>query len=123
MNSELSDKHGTHFTLELKDHLWRMYKEGQISADHTAREVFDQMLDSLAEWLAQQPTSVSATRLPNGDEFLKKLPPPELFALLDKAGYAPTLAHPACFKDFSYLTFTRLLLDEYVRRADRTTRT
>jgi hypothetical protein len=42
---------GGKFTDDLKYHLWRMYQDGRGSADHTAREVFDQMLDSLAKWL------------------------------------------------------------------------
>lgn len=45
------------FSAALKNHLWRMYQEGQGSADHTAREVFYQMLDSLAQWLGQQPAN------------------------------------------------------------------
>lgn len=55
------------FGLELKDHLWRMYREGQISADHTAREVFDQMLDSLSQWLEQQPAAPSSAIEPPGN--------------------------------------------------------
>ena len=43
------------FSTELKDHLWNMYILGKVSADHTAREVFDQMLDSLSQWLASRP--------------------------------------------------------------------
>lgn len=33
------------------DHCWRMYKVGQISADHTAKQVFDETLQSFADWL------------------------------------------------------------------------
>ena len=40
---------GPHFSDTLKNHLWRMYQEGNGSADHTDREVFYEMLDSLAD--------------------------------------------------------------------------
>lgn len=38
-------------TQDVLDHCWKMYQEGTISADHTAREVFDQTLQSFARWL------------------------------------------------------------------------
>lgn len=33
-------------------HCWKMYQQGQISADHTAKEVFGEVLESFAKWLA-----------------------------------------------------------------------
>ena len=38
----------------IADQLWRMYKEGQISADHTAKQVFIQTLESFATWRHQK---------------------------------------------------------------------
>ncbi len=38
-------------TQDVLDHCWKMYQEGQISADHTSKEVFEQTLQSFAKWL------------------------------------------------------------------------
>jgi hypothetical protein len=34
----------------LVDHLWKMYLQGQASADHTHKQVFAEMLESFAAW-------------------------------------------------------------------------
>ncbi len=61
---------GEHFSDNLKSHLWKMYQEGQASADHTARQVFYEMLDSLAESIPAERdgTPVSATEAKQVDE-------------------------------------------------------
>lgn len=40
---------------EVKNHCWEAYKKGQISADHTAKQVFEEVLQNLANWLCLQP--------------------------------------------------------------------
>jgi hypothetical protein len=39
---------------EVIDHCWKMYQEGQGSADHTDKEVFAQTLQSFAKWLKEE---------------------------------------------------------------------
>lgn len=36
---------------EVKDHCWKSYKLGNISADHTQRQVFEEVLQGLANWV------------------------------------------------------------------------
>ena len=36
------------------DHLWQMYKTGQMSADHTSKQVFEETIESFALWVAEQ---------------------------------------------------------------------
>jgi hypothetical protein len=36
------------------EHCWKMYQQGQISADHTAKEVFVEVLESFAKWSKEQ---------------------------------------------------------------------
>lgn len=38
------------------DHMWTMYQNGQISADHTAKQVFEECLESFLLWIAEQVT-------------------------------------------------------------------
>lgn len=38
-------------TQAVLDHCWKMYQQGQISADHTDKEVFEETLQSFAKWL------------------------------------------------------------------------
>ncbi len=47
-------------TAEVVDHCWKMYQQGQGSADHTAKEVFAHTLNSLADWLTTPPASAQA---------------------------------------------------------------
>jgi hypothetical protein len=38
-------------TQQAIEHCWTMYQQGQISADHTDKQVFEQTLQSFANWL------------------------------------------------------------------------
>jgi hypothetical protein len=58
---------------EVIDHCWAMYKHGQISADHTAKEVFEEVLQSLANWLAENAALASPSAAPLSEEDILKL--------------------------------------------------
>lgn len=42
---------GAELSQEVKDHCWKSYKLGNISADHTQRQVFEEVLQGLANWV------------------------------------------------------------------------
>ncbi|MGV0128890.1 hypothetical protein [Burkholderia gladioli] len=48
-------------TQEVIDFCWNGYKTGQISADHTAKEVFTEVIQSLAAWVAKRAAVSPAT--------------------------------------------------------------
>jgi hypothetical protein len=51
-------------TQEVIDFCWEGYKVGQISADHTAKQVFEEVLQNLAVWLLARVVSPQATAQP-----------------------------------------------------------
>lgn len=61
------------------------------------------------------PRSHDARTSPDGKAFLKALTPPDLFALLQAAGYDTALVHHACYRKFCYLKFVELVVDEYAK--------
>lgn len=51
LQERLAASHADALTDKVVDHCWKMYQQGQISADHTAKQVFAEVLQSFADWL------------------------------------------------------------------------
>ena len=51
-------------TQNVLDHCWKAYQQGQISADHTAKQVFEETLQNLVLWLAKPRATASGKDLP-----------------------------------------------------------
>jgi hypothetical protein len=60
MTATLNDQQKA-LTQEVIDHCWHMYQQGQISADHTAKQVFEEVLRSFAAWLLPRASDAPAT--------------------------------------------------------------
>ncbi|WP_208452170.1 hypothetical protein [Burkholderia gladioli] len=56
-----ADGEAGQLTQEVIDFCWNGYKTGQISADHTAKEVFTEVIQSLAAWVAKRAAVSPAT--------------------------------------------------------------
>ncbi|MBU9174020.1 hypothetical protein [Burkholderia gladioli] len=59
-----ADGEAGQLTQEVIDFCWNGYKTGQISADHTAKEVFTEVIQSLAAWVAKRAAVSPATAEP-----------------------------------------------------------